>query len=54
MLRSMKKLRRLADSEKKRFFALAHRLTMSLDPSEKQRIKNELARMTFGEQLSRG
>jgi hypothetical protein len=37
------------EAEKERFFALAHRLTESSDPSEKQRIKKELARMTFGE-----
>jgi hypothetical protein len=37
------------ETEKERFFALAHRLTESSDPSERQRIKKELARMTFGE-----
>ncbi len=36
-------------SEKERFFALANRLTESSDSSERQRIKKELARMTFGE-----
>ncbi|HMD33025.1 MAG TPA: hypothetical protein VKG84_14015 [Candidatus Acidoferrales bacterium] len=37
------------ETEKERFFALAHRLTESTDPAERQRIKQELARMTFGE-----
>ena len=37
------------ESEKERFFALAHRLTESRDPAERERIKEELARMTFGE-----
>jgi len=37
------------EAEKERFFALAHRLTESPDPAERQRIKKELARMTFGE-----
>ncbi len=36
-------------SEKQRFFALANRLSESGDPSERQKIKEELARMTFGE-----
>lgn len=36
------------ESEKERFFALANRLSESTDPSERQRIKKELARMTFG------
>ena len=36
-------------SEKERFFRLANLLTESKDPGERQRIKKELARMTFGE-----
>jgi ParB-like chromosome segregation protein Spo0J len=36
------------ESEKERFFALTNRLSESTDPSERQRIKKELARMTFG------
>lgn len=34
-------------TEKKRFFALTNRLTESSDPEEQQRLKEELARMTF-------
>ena len=37
------------DSAKARFFALANRLTETSDPAERQRLKQELARMTFGE-----
>jgi len=37
------------EAEKERFFALANRLTQSGDPAERQRLKTELARMTFGE-----
>ena len=37
------------EAEKEWFFALASRLTESTDPRERQRIKEELARMTFGE-----
>jgi ParB-like chromosome segregation protein Spo0J len=37
------------EAEKERFFALANRLTASADPVERQRLKEELARMTFGE-----
>ena len=37
------------DEEKKRFFELADRLSRSRDPEERKRIKEELARMTFGE-----
>ena len=36
-------------AEKERFFALANRLSESSDPAERQRLKQELARMTFGE-----
>jgi len=35
--------------EKKRFFSLADRLAHTADPDERQRIKGELARMTFGD-----
>ena len=35
--------------EKKRFFELADRLSRSRDPEEQKRLKDELARMTFGE-----
>lgn len=35
--------------EKERFFALTNRLTESTDPAERQRIKKELACITFGE-----
>jgi hypothetical protein len=44
------KLQRLQTKqiEKKRFFALAKRLTDSREAVERQRIKKELARMTFG------
>jgi hypothetical protein len=34
-------------SEKKRFFALANRLSKAADSIERERVKNELARMTF-------
>jgi transcriptional regulator len=37
------------EAEKERFFALANRLSETSDPAERQRIKKELARMTFGE-----
>ena len=37
------------DAEKERFLSLAKRLTESSDPKERRRIKDELARMTFGE-----
>lgn len=37
------------EAEKERFFALANRLAESRDPGERQRIKKELARLTFGE-----
>ncbi len=35
--------------EKKRFFDLADRLVHADDPAEQSRLKEELARMTFGE-----
>ncbi len=37
------------EAEKERFFALANRLTESADPTEREKLKKELARMTFGE-----
>jgi hypothetical protein len=37
------------EQERKRFFELADRLTRSRDPEEQDRIKEELARLTFGE-----
>jgi hypothetical protein len=37
------------DAEKERFFALVNRLTESSDSAERQRVKDELARLTFGE-----
>ena len=37
------------EAEKKQFFALANRLTESSDHHERERIKEQLARMTFGE-----
>ena len=36
------------EAEKERFFALANRLTESPDPTEREKLKKELARMTFG------
>ena len=40
---------RAKEAEKKRFFELADRLVASSDPEEQKRIKEELARITFGE-----
>lgn len=37
------------DAEKQRFLSLADQLAQSDDPAERQRIKEELARMTFGD-----
>ena len=37
------------EREKNRFFELADRLARSRDPEEQKRLKEELARMTFGE-----
>ncbi len=37
------------ERERKRFFELAHRLSRSGDAGEQKRLKEELARMTFGE-----
>ncbi|MBI2955855.1 MAG: hypothetical protein HYY26_00950 [Acidobacteria bacterium] len=36
-------------AEKRRFFALADKLTESSDPEEQARLKEELARMIFGD-----
>jgi prephenate dehydratase len=36
------------EREKQRFFALTSRLTESRDPAEREKLKKELARMTFG------
>lgn len=40
---------RSKEAEKERFFDLANRLSESSDPVERQKLKKELARMTFGE-----
>jgi prephenate dehydratase len=37
------------EREKQRFYALTSRLTDSRDPAERDKLKKELARMTFGE-----
>jgi hypothetical protein len=37
------------EAEKDRFLALVNRLTQSRDSAERQRLKEELARMTFGD-----
>ena len=37
------------EQEKSRFFDLADRLARSSNPAEQKRLKEELARMTFGE-----
>jgi len=37
------------ERERERFFDLADRLGRASDPKEKKRLKEELARMTFGE-----
>jgi metal-responsive CopG/Arc/MetJ family transcriptional regulator len=37
------------EQEKQRFFEFADRLSRSRDPEEQTRLKEELARMTFGE-----
>lgn len=36
------------EREKKEFFGLAEQLARSTDPKEQGRLKEELARMTFG------
>lgn len=40
---------RSKEEEKHRFFELATRLSASIDPKEQQELKEQLARMTFGE-----
>ena len=37
------------EQERKRFFDLADRLVQTRDAEEQKRVKEELARMTFGE-----
>ena len=37
------------EAEKERFFSLVNRLTESRDAAERQRLKDELARMTFSD-----
>lgn len=37
------------DAEKERFFALTDRLTEARSAAERRRIKEELARLTFGD-----
>jgi metal-responsive CopG/Arc/MetJ family transcriptional regulator len=37
------------EEERKQFFQLANRLTETADPEEQQRLKEQLAHMTFGE-----
>ena len=37
------------DPEKERFLEIADRLVRSRDPEEQKRLKEELARLTFGE-----
>ena len=37
------------EQERKRFFDLADRLALIRDPEEQSRLKEDLARMTFGE-----
>ena len=37
------------EAEKERFFSLVTRLTESRDSAERKRLKEELARMTFGD-----
>jgi hypothetical protein len=37
------------ESEKRHFFEMADRLTRTSDAAEQRRLKEELARMTFGD-----
>ena len=37
------------EAERERFFSLVNRLTESRDSTERRRLKEELARMTFGD-----
>ena len=41
-------------TERERFFALADRLTKTKDPKEQHRLKDELARLTFGARKESG
>jgi hypothetical protein len=41
------------EREKKTFFELAERLAHTKDPSEQKRLKEDLARMTFGDSCRR-
>jgi hypothetical protein len=52
--RCMKKSGRPINTEKERLIALARRLTESSSSAERQRIKKELACMTFDGQSLRG
>ncbi|HEV2719752.1 MAG TPA: hypothetical protein VG323_07010 [Thermoanaerobaculia bacterium] len=38
------------DEEKGTFFDLADRLTRASDPAEQERLKEDLARLTFGDE----
>lgn len=38
-----------AENERRRFFDLADRLATTSNPAERQRLKQELAQITFGE-----
>ena len=38
-----------ADREKQHFLDVAERLAQSKDPAEQSRLKDELARLTFGD-----
>ena len=40
---------RSKEEERRRFFELADRLSTSTDTKEQQKLKEQLARMTFGE-----
>jgi len=46
--RNQPTLRVNIDAKKKRFFKLADQLSATSDPAKRKRIKEELARMTFG------
>ena len=41
-------------TDRQRFFSVVSRLTESSDPVEGERLKEELARMTFGGRRKRG
>ena len=42
-------IREERENKKQRFVALADRLTRTEDPEQQRRLKEDLARMTFGE-----